>query len=293
MILTTQRLPVAFRSEYVVQDGMETVTKSGIVARFIQEGQVDGAYLFEPQFATAEELYTIHNQDYVDSVISGSIGMLETGSWSPEAALSVFASTGGMRDAVHKAFEFGRSGSLSSGLHHAYRKHGCGFCTFNGIALAALEGLKTVGKVGILDLDAHYGGGTADIVGKNKRVAITDISVSPFDYWKPIDKKRHKVAFVSNAEDYMETVRNSMSVLDGSELLIYNAGMDAHEQAGGLEGICTEIIREREEFVVNWAAERDIPVLFALAGGYKWRGLTLEQVAQLHMETIRAFAKSK
>ena len=30
--------------------------------------------------------------------------------------------------------------------------------------------------------------------------------------------------------------------------------------------------------------------LFALAGGYKWGGLTLQQVAELHLETVKAFA---
>jgi len=51
------------------------------------------------------------------------------------------------------------TGSLSSGLHHARRTHGAGFCTFNGLALAALTALEvlTAGaqRVLILNLDAH------------------------------------------------------------------------------------------------------------------------------------------
>ena len=80
-------------------------------------------------------------------------------------------------------------------------------------------------------------------------------------------------------------------MLEGSELLSYNAGMDTHEKAGGLKGITSAMIRQREALVVRWATERNIPVLFALAGGYMWSGLSLEGVARLHLETVRAFAE--
>ena len=48
------------------------------------------------------------------------------------------ASNGGAVAAALEAFETKRNaGSLSSGLHHATRALGSGFCTFNGLALAA------------------------------------------------------------------------------------------------------------------------------------------------------------
>ena len=75
------------------------------------------------------------------------------------------------------------------------------------------------------------------------------------------------------------------------EFLIYNAGMDTFEKAGGMKGITKEIIRKREQRVVQWARQRKVPYIFALAGGYTWGGLTLEQVAELHLETVKAFAR--
>jgi acetoin utilization deacetylase AcuC-like enzyme len=247
--------------------------------------------LFKPKPATAEELRTIHMAEYVDSVLDGTAGYMEFGPWSPEGVASVLASTGGMRDAVKEALRVGRSGSLSSGLHHARRSHGNAYCTFNGLALAALEGLKHVEKVSILDLDAHFGGGTANILGEDDRVALADVSVNRFDMWVPIDENRHFVGFVEKPGEYLDTVRRSFVVLEGSGLLIYNAGMDTHEKAGGLKGITTAMIRQREALVVRWASDRQIPVLFALAGGYQWGGLTLEAVARLHLDTVRAFAE--
>lgn len=283
-------LPVAYGPEYALDQGAETVTKSRLLAGMIQAGEAGEVLLFKPKPATVEELRSIHMAEYVDSVLNGTLSYMEFGPWSPEGVASVLASTGGMRDAVKEALAVGRSGSLSSGLHHARRSNGSGYCTFNGLALAALEGLKHVKKVGILDLDAHFGGGTANILGEDDRVALADVGVTRFDTWQPLDENRHFVAFVEKPEEYLDTVRRSFAVLEGSGLLIYNAGMDTHEMAGGLEGITTDIVREREALVVHWASGRKIPVLFALAGGYQWSGLTLEAVARLHLETVRAFA---
>jgi len=283
-------LPVAYDPTYSLAQGAETVTKSRLVADMIEAGEAGAVRLFPPEPARVEELRTIHEEAYVQSVLDGTSGSMEFGPWSPEGVASVLATTGGMRDAVKEALRVGRAGSLSSGLHHARRAFGCGYCTFNGLALAALEALRHVGKVGILDLDAHFGGGTAEILGEDERVALADVSVNNFDRWTPLDRNRHFTARVKDPDQYLATVDRSWVVLEGCELLIYNAGMDTHERAGGLSGITTDLICQREALVVRWATERRIPVLFALAGGYQWGGLSLQAVARLHLETVIAFA---
>ena len=194
-----------------------------------------------------------------------------------------------MRDATNEALRNGRSGSFSSGLHHARADAGMGFCTFNGLALAALEALKKVKSVGILDLDAHCGGGTANILKKNKKVRLADVSVCSYDSWTPTAKSRHFIEVVAKPKTYLATVGKALKSLEGVEFLIYNAGMDTHEKAGGLAGITLEIIQEREMMVVEWARAQNVPIVFALAGGYTWSGLTLKEVAELHLETVRAF----
>jgi acetoin utilization deacetylase AcuC-like enzyme len=87
-------------------------------------------------------------------------------------------------------------------------------------------------------------------------------------------------------------VEDALHFLEPVDCLIYNAGMDTYEKAGGLKGITKDIIRKRERLVAEWARRRKIPHLFALAGGYKWGGLTLEQIAELHLETVQAFAQA-
>jgi acetoin utilization deacetylase AcuC-like enzyme len=157
--------------------------------------------------------------------------------------------------------------------------------------LAALEALQHVAKVGILDLDAHAGGGTFDILQDHPQVYLADVTVSPFDDWKPKYPERHFYQTVDDPEDYLPQVALALKHLEGIKFLIYNAGMDTHEKAGGLRGINTHLIQQREELVVAWARQRQIPHIFALAGGYTWSGLTIQEVAQLHLETIKAFSR--
>src|SRR2546429_582741 len=53
----------------------------------------------------------------------------------------VLASNGGAVAAALAALQEGVAGSLSSGLHHARRGSGAGFCTFNGLVIAARAAL--------------------------------------------------------------------------------------------------------------------------------------------------------
>jgi acetoin utilization deacetylase AcuC-like enzyme len=269
---------------------METVSKSKLVAGLIEAGEAGEVCLEAPKLATRKELELIHTSEHVRSTFEDKGAFLEVGPWSQPLVDSILASTGGMRDAVKEALKNGRSGSLSSGLHHARRDSGNGFCQFNGLALAALEALKKVKTVGILDLDAHAGGGTFDILGNHPQVYLADVTVNSFDSWEPTDRDRHFYVEVEQPKRYLDHVEEALNALERVDFLIYNAGMDTYEKAGGMKGITKEMILKRERRVVQWARARKIPHIFALAGGYKWGGLTLQQVAELHLETVKAFA---
>jgi len=283
-------LTVFYSPAYVVRGGVETTTKSGIIAKLIEAGQAGDVRLQAPKSATRAELELIHSPEYVRSIFEDKRSRLEAGQWSQALLDSILASTGGMRDAVKEAMQNGRSGSLSSGLHHAHRNRGQGYCQFNGLALAALEALRQVRTVGILDLDAHAGGGTFDILGDHPQVCLADVTVCLFDTWEPTDPARHYYAEVDDPRTYLARVEEALQALERVNFLIYNAGMDTYAKAGGLKGITKDIILQREKLVVDWARARKIPHIFALAGGYRWGGLTLPQVAELHLETVKAFA---
>ncbi len=284
-------MTVFYGPDYVVAGGMDTVAKAGLVADLIAAGRAGQVRLQAPMPVTAEELESVHDSAYVAATLGGKSGGLEVGHWSRPLLDSLLASTGGMRDAVKAALRDGRSGSLSSGLHHARRRAGFGYCQFNGLALAAVEALRSVRSVGILDLDAHSGGGTFDILGSDPRVRLADLSLFDFDAWEPCDHERHFHHRADEAAGYLGHVVDALDFLEPVDFLIYNAGMDVHAEAGGIPGIDTRVVAERERLVVEWARRRGIPHVFALAGGYQWGGLELAQVAELHLETVKAFSR--
>ena len=281
---------IYYSQEYALATGLETVTKSAEVAAAIVADPTLAVRLVAPAPANRDELRAIHEDSYLRTVFAAGPGELPTGPRTPELRRSLLASTGGMRDAVAEALRAGRSGSLSSGLHHARRGAGEGFCTLNGLALGALRALQDVASVGILDLDAHFGGGTFEILGEHPQVRLADVSVNGYDRWEPTAPARHHVELVTDPAGYLDAVSRALRTLEGVRCVLYNAGMDVHERAGGLKGLTTEVVRRREALVFGWARERGIPIAFALAGGYRWGGLTLAQVAALHLETVRACA---
>jgi acetoin utilization deacetylase AcuC-like enzyme len=180
---------------------------------------------------------------------------------------------------------------LSAGLHHASAETGTGFCTFNGLALGALAALDAgASTVGILDVDAHNGGGTFSILGSNPKVRFADVSVNSYDQWRPTDERHHRVT-VDSADEYLEAVENALEHLEGVDLVIHNAGMDPHEGCGvgGKRGINNAVLAQRESLVAEWLQRTGTPAAFALAGGYRGSGLDLDGVIDLHMLTVDAF----
>ena len=277
-------LPIYWNSDYVLDHGVETRTKSGPLAKILASGEVPGTEIRSPLPATRDELLAIHDPKYLDQIINGDADL----------ARSILASTGGVRDALDAMFVSGRAGSLSSGLHHAKRGHDEGFCYINGLALAALRAinLRRVKKVGVLDLDAHCGGGTFSMVGENENVFIADVSCNGYDSWKPTSE-RHFLEIVGDVSDYLNAVIRSLTHLAGIDALIYNAGMDPFEDCntGGRRGITREVLAERERLVAQWCEYTQTPTMFVLAGGYGGKNLDLEGVARLHLPTIREFAR--
>ena len=277
-------LPIYWGPDYVLHSGVETRTKSGPLAKLLIGGEVPGVDLITPLPITREELLEIHGEQYIDGLINGD----------PALARSIFASTGGVRDALDAMFEHGRAGSLSSGLHHAKRDHEYGLCYINGLALAALRAISKHGakKVAVLDTDAHCGGGTFQLVGENEKVLLADVSCNSYDIWRP-NSDRHYLEIVRSASEYLDAVQRALDHLEGVDVLIYNAGMDPFEDCstGGMPGITREILEERERLVAQWCEDTQTPAMFVLAGGYGGKNLDLDGVARLHLPTIREFAR--
>jgi len=287
--------PIYFDSTYVVSGGgLETVRKADEVAKRILE-QFPDIKLVSPEPATVEQLLLAHTAEYIEAFLSGEpydVASAALGEWSEEVVASVLASTGGVIEAALTALDSGRAGSLSSGLHHAKSDHGAGFCTINGLAIAALVALQNGAKsVGILDIDAHCGGGTFDILGDNPLIRIGDVSTNGYDAWRS-GQERHKLEITTDPDTYLDVVAEMLEHIGSVELLLLNAGMDPAEggSAGSTRGFTSELLEQRELLVAEWCERTNTPVAFVLAGGYVGSNLTLGGVADLHMHTVAAIA---
>jgi acetoin utilization deacetylase AcuC-like enzyme len=287
--------PIYFDSTYVVSGGgIETVRKADEVAKRILE-QFPDIKLVSPEPATVEQLLLAHTVEYIEAFLSGEpydVASAALGEWSEEVVASVLASTGGVIEAALAALESGRAGSLSSGLHHAKSDHSAGFCTINGLAIAALVALQNGAKsVGILDIDAHCGGGTFDILGDNPLIRIGDVSTNGYDTWRS-GQERHKLEITTDPDTYLDVVAEMLEHIGSVDLLLLNAGMDPAEggSTGSTRGFTFELLEQRELLVAEWCERTNTPVAFVLAGGYVGSQLTLGGVADLHMHTVAAIA---
>jgi acetoin utilization deacetylase AcuC-like enzyme len=74
------------------------------------------------------------------------------------------------------------------------------------------------------------------------------------------------------------------NLIDGVDVLFYQAGADPHidDPYGGY--LTTEALRLRDEIVFSIAAKRGVPVVWNLAGGYQ---SPIEKVLEIHDNTAR------
>jgi len=140
----------------------DTTRKAKWIADSLERSPIDGVTLVEPPSLTWDQLTRVHDSEYIRAVQTGvprSLAESQGFTWDAGLWTMVLASNGGAVAAALDALRHGRAGSLSSGLHHARRGGGAGFCTFNGLAISAREAPAAgVGPVLILDLDAHCAG---------------------------------------------------------------------------------------------------------------------------------------
>jgi acetoin utilization deacetylase AcuC-like enzyme len=259
----------------------------------MSNGQLTEVDLVPARSADSLELVRVHTRQYVDAVRNGepeSIASSNGIGWDPHLFEIAAGSAGAIRDAALEAISTqGFVGALSAGLHHARSERGAGYCTFNGLVVAARAALDAgARRVLILDLDAHCGGGTASIISTLVGVEQVDIAVNTFDRYTSDDQSRLITAV---PDSYLQTVEQELNrITDPAriDLVIHNAGMDVHEQAGGPRGIDTDMVALREQMVFEWARSHSLPVAWTLAGGYQSSSFSLRDVAQLHLLTPSA-----
>lgn len=161
----------------------------------------------------------------------------------------------------------------ASGFHHACYNRGGGFCTFNGLMIAAqmVRGQGLAREVLIIDGDGHWGDGTDDVIkALNAQDYVRQVSLDKGSVLDSVDAARLKLARAQR------TFR--------PDLVLYQAGADAHiDDPYGAGYLTDEAWTERDLSVFRWANKHSIPLVWCLAGGYN--GL---KTLNLHNRTFQA-----
>jgi acetoin utilization deacetylase AcuC-like enzyme len=233
-------------------------------------------FKFDP--LTRDDIALAHKRQFVDDVLN-CVRSNGFGNTSAEVAASLPYTTGAMTAAVFEAYARGSVACAPvSGFHHAGYDFAGGFCTFNGLMIAAITLRNVMNRdlhIGILDLDAHMGNGTEDIARKlNTR-------------WLRHHSLGAMALSSDDADAYLRTLPGIMDMYAGCDLLIYQAGADCHinDPLGGV--FTTEQMAKRDRIVFQYCKDMGIPVAWVLAGGYQRdeQG-TIEPVLALHRQTM-------
>jgi len=281
----------------VAAHSFETTRKSRWIAESLAREPIAGIELVAPEPTSVAVLTRVHDPAYVAAVRTGKpleLAQSQGFKWDKKLWEMVCSSNGGVIDAAIKALRTRRaSGSLSSGLHHARRARGAGFCTFNGLVLAARAALDAGARaVLILDLDAHCGGGTHELIHGDQRIWQMDVSVDAFDRYEPLGN--NQLEMIYDGSRYLPAIKRKLTWLEREaprfDICLYNAGMDPFWGCpiGGMRGVTQKVLRDREVAVFSWCRMRDVPVAFVLAGGYLGPELNRAALVALHRLTLEA-----
>lgn len=259
-----------------------------------------------PQPIEPADLLRVHTAAYLEAVRSGeprALAQSQKLPWSAALWGSVLLTNGGVLAAASCALERGLAAAVASGFHHAFADHGEGFCTFNGLVVAA-ETLRAAGRVrrvAVLDLDLHYGNGTASLCAA--RPWLFNCSIYGNDYlhntaYRDVATVRHQdganhVSFAlgpgAGRAELLAALERATAAIGGwgkPDLVLYQAGADPYfEDPYSPLALDQADLRERDRCVFTWAKREAIPLAWVLAGGYT---PDVSKVVAVHLGTFEA-----
>jgi acetoin utilization deacetylase AcuC-like enzyme len=277
--------------------------KFALVAEEMQA--MPGVRLEQPDPLSDRDLLRVHTAEYVRAIQTGEPRTLAESQkfpWSPQLFPSVLLTNGGCYAAAERALRDGISAALVSGFHHAHADHGEGFCTFNGLVIAIdrLLAEDRLRSAAILDMDLHYGNGTASLAAT--RPHLFAVSIYGNDYhentaYRDVTPRRHEdganhVSFAmpggSGRAEMMRSMERAFALIAERkpDLLLYQAGADPYrEDPYSPLNLDHDDLVERDRAVFRFAKRHGIPIAGVLAGGYT---KDVTKVVDVHVNTFRA-----
>lgn len=234
-------------------------------------------HLFKPY--EIEDFYLAHDRGYVDRVFKGTT---QNGFGNTDAQLndSLRYSNGSFWAAVQHVLVYGGVAcSASQGFHHASWDQGYGYCTFNGLAIAAAKVLRAhdIGRVVIIDGDGHEGDGTNEIIRHYAELQDRVSNITRPSLGRGIQSSW-------NVEMW-EVFARSLIRYHKPGIIFYQAGADAWEKDPYGAGYLTlEGLAARDRGIFTAARGAGIPVVWNLAGGY---ADPMQDTVDIHVQTLK------
>ncbi len=255
-----------------------------------------GVELLEAPAASDTQILYAHDPQYLINIIGGHLNANEQREigfpWSEKMVERSRRSAGATVAACKTSLTEGVSVNLAGGTHHAYRDMGSGFCVFNDSAIAARALQKEMNpklKVAIIDLDVHQGNGTASILQNDSSIFTLSIhGENNFPFKKEVSDLDYGLPDECDDQVYLQALTHCLDELDSRfkpDSLIFLAGADPHvDDRLGRLNISSEGMRLRDETVLAYALDRNLPIALSMAGGY---GKEIASTVNIHFQTIK------
>ncbi len=201
-----------------------------------------------------------------------------------EMPADVITQCRGTYASIQKALDQGSSFFLGGGMHHAMSFAGRGFCLLNDIVIGARKAQRELGvsRVLIIDVDAHKGDGTAQILQRDD--SIFTLSIHMKNGW-PLDGSLGSgpwelpsdldIELLPNQESqYLELLESGLkqTLKQPFDLGIIVLGADAWENdelpsASGIK-LSDKQMLKRDQLIEKSLSSLNIPRAYVMGGGY-------------------------
>jgi len=238
-------------------------------------------------FPTFEQLQYAHTLEHIERTLLDG----ESGEWA-----------GTRRDLGTTALRMAGGTILAVEALHAMPGHSSGFCVFNDFAIAArhvlrsqrrifcpaTKSMRRVGRIAILDIDAHHGDGTEAIMRDSQRVltfSVHDSSIFPGtgrDDEPEFHVFNRPLPAGSDDEGLFDAVDDFVLFADrfSPDMIFIAMGADGHETdplsslTYTIEGMVKAVRNVRRAYP-------EVPILLGGAGGYQPDDVTPEVWARM------------